>query len=145
MINHSYVIPLPPIPWKRPGKNGIRSYDTQKDNKLFYGACIKSMWDVNCRNNNLKYVPINIPIFITRAYFFPIPKYKRRKIVDGDWYVGREDIDNLDKFLFDVLVDIGILKDDVYIVGGSHYKRYSLEPKIIFKITTAQIIKEYQV
>jgi Holliday junction resolvase RusA-like endonuclease len=93
-----YELNLAPIAWARPGKSGTRSYDTQKQLKLQYGLWLKKQQ----RDQTIDY-----PISVTVLFYFHFPKAK-----GFSYHSGKKDIDNLNKFIFDVMVDCGIIKDD---------------------------------
>ena len=103
-----YIIPGNPIPWKRPGSNGKRRYDSQKDQKAnFVNKFLKKYFIQPTKN----------PISLGLMYHIPIPPSitgKRRLERLHSKHILKPDIDNLNKFLQDAFKGI-IWHDDCQI------------------------------
>jgi len=124
----SYTIDLPPLSWKRCELSGRQFFDGQKKEKVIFGLSMRRSHG----NDPIFAKPV---MFHNATFFFPFPK-SRHKCEEDDFYVGRCDIDNLVKFIFDAAVDAEILIDDNIICAMGRIKKvYSHHPRTDFSFT----------
>jgi Holliday junction resolvase RusA-like endonuclease len=129
MRSKSYVISLPPIAWKRSGlkwkpskdKRKIPFYDQQLKEKIAIGIMLS-----NQHNDEPLF---SIPIHISCRFYI----YKPRKTFNI-YPIKTPDVDNLCKFLFDVMKDV-LITDDRIICSLSVAKVYDSNPRTEFTIT----------
>jgi len=124
-----FTINEKPIPLKRHRHRFNKAYDPQRKEKFLYKTIIK---------HSMKNYPIfqeellQGPLALTLEFYFPIPKNKKNTIL---YHPKRPDLDNLIKFILDVMTDI-LYKDDAYIYKINAIKCYDKNPR------TNVIIKE---
>jgi len=111
-----------PTPQSRPrfrriGKF-VSTYDTLSKKKKELGEVIKSQ---------IKMKPIESPITMMLTFHMPIPK-SIKGIEENDVHVKRPDIDNLAKYVLDMLNGIAY-KDDNQIFELNLLKTYSKRPR----------------
>jgi Holliday junction resolvase RusA-like endonuclease len=122
----NYIIDGDPVAWSRPGKNGFRSYDTQKALKLARGIQLQEQYDGE---------QFKGPLRLEVCFYFSPPPSKRpadRNSLIGRPHVYRPDLDNLVKFLKDLSVDCGLLKDDCIIHSVIAKKSYDIRARTEF-------------
>jgi len=127
----TFLIPIEPVAWKRPGLNyqTKRLYDPQKEEKLLSGIHFVSQM-----KNEL---PFSGPVAITCYFFMKIPasKRKRRPLCST-----KPDIDNLQKYYFDVLTDCKVLQDDCLICESHAFKIYDKNPRVEISISELELL-----
>lgn len=123
----TYYIPIAPMPWKRPARNGKKMYDAQAKDKVNFGIYL------NQQHND---EPLfDCPIHLDINFYMPIPKsVSLRKQVP--YHSSTPDIDNLLKFCLDTMTDVVII-DDRIICSITAKKVYDKEPRIELTITEA--------
>jgi Holliday junction resolvase RusA-like endonuclease len=127
----------PPIAWKRPGHRSIRSnnkniaiiYDKQKKEKE------KIRWQIKAQFKEEKFT---VPLLIDMTFRMPIPKSTskplRAQMLTGMIYhMKKPDIDNLTKFILDVMNDL-VFVDDAQISTLYVRKVYSSCPSTLIRI-----------
>jgi Holliday junction resolvase RusA-like endonuclease len=125
----SYIIELPPQPWKRPGLNGRRFFDQQEQDKLAFGLYLTKQ--------HANEPPFSDPISFNMTFFFAFPK-SFSKTQRTYWAPNKCDIDNLAKFIFDTCVEAGIITDDHIICALLTKKVYAAKPRVELVITELQ-------
>jgi Holliday junction resolvase RusA-like endonuclease len=126
-----------PIPWKRPAhaKNG-RNYDAQKKEKLYYRTII-------CQY--LKKYPsmqerlLSGPISINLRFYFKLPTSKQALQNKGLYHIQKPDLDNLTKFVLDVMSGI-LFEDDASVFKINATKCYSNNQKT--EVTVKEVSQE---
>lgn len=127
-----YVIPGPPIPWKRAGHANGTFYDTQKHQKLQTGLYLS--------NQHALRSPFEGPLELTIVFYFPMPKSWRNKTKEMECtpHFIKADNDNLQKYVQDVAS--GILYHDDCLIAETHsYKTYSEVPRTEFTLSEIHI------
>lgn len=120
-----YVINIEPQPWKRPGVNKRRFYDTQTQEKLILGISL------NQQHEGLPFY--KSPIYMDITFYMPLPKDKRGR-PKLFYHSIRPDVDNLCKLILDAAT--GILWDDDKIISKlCAQKIYDKDPRIEFTIS----------
>jgi len=122
----TYTIPLKPIAWSRAGTNWAerKFYDTQIHAKNAMGFYFEQQ---HGSNRQFHKGPIRCDMY----FYFPIPKSIGKRPKDSEmWMTTVPDRSNLEKFIEDTLVKVGILKDDRYICAGEIEKRYDKTMRI---------------
>ena len=121
MIN--YFVPGKPIPQCRPRVTKFGGVYETKNVKEW-----KKHIKLHCVP---KFDPIDYPIDVYLSFIMPRPKshYNSKGLKKNAPYhhVKRPDIDNLQKAVFDALVDNGVFKDDSYICSSTTHKMYENE------------------
>jgi Holliday junction resolvase RusA-like endonuclease len=134
MSSFSFIIKGEPVPWLRVSANFTTRclYDSQKSLKYVMGQQIAEAFG---KKDLLKG-----PLEVTVYYYFPIPtgyiKGKRSHAPHSP-YTSVPDIDNLNKFLYDLLKNIAI-KDDRSIWKESCYKLWDFEPRTEFTLVETE-------
>lgn len=114
-----YVIPLPPIPWKRAGRNKKLFYDQQVHEKLAIGIYL------NQQHGNEP--AFTTPLHVEAIFYIPIPKSIKARL--PFWCANLYDIDNLIKLLLDTCTTTNIWKDDRIISSLVSKKIYDKNPR----------------
>lgn len=116
-----------PVPQKRPRvvRNGRTTMAYDPDSKLKQGY----KWQVK---SQFREEPLTCPVFVDIIFYMPIPKsesgIKKRQMANGIiHHMKKPDIDNLEKWVLDVLNDL-VLKDDSQVVELRAKKIYSNSP-----------------
>lgn len=130
MRSKTYLIDIPPLAWSRAGATTKRGYLTFFDGQ----AKDKTMFGLMALKQHGNDKQFSCPIDVNITFHMPMNKTKY-KSVEGDWCMGKKDLDNLEKFLLDALVDAEILKDDNIVCSMSAKKIYSKKPCYEFIIT----------
>jgi len=127
-----YVIPGPPIPWKRAGHANGTFYDQQKHQKLGTSLYI-SNWHANR-------VPFEGPLELTIVFYFPMPKSWRNKTKEMKFtpHYIKPDCDNAIKYVTDVATAI-TYHDDCLISETHAYKTYDEVPRTEFTLSEIHI------
>jgi len=116
-----FFIPGNPIPLKRHRHYKNRVYDPQKEEKLVTGCLI--------RQHSTLVELTSEPLEMTLTFYFKIPKNRPvPSIIDGKMcqhHSQKPDLDNLIKFICDVMNDI-IYKDDSQICKITATKQYCI-------------------
>lgn len=99
---YKFVIPIDPVPWKRPGQSRYGRYDLQKAVKNQYRAIFA------IRMN--KDLPLVGSVHLVVNFFMPIPKSLPLKDRDG-WHSKKPDLDNLVKLVLDSMNGICFVDD----------------------------------
>lgn len=116
-----------PVPKKRArtfnNHGKIVTWDSQDKLKEGYKWQIRSQY---------REEPLMGPVIVDVIFMMPIPKstskIKQRAMINGTFHhVSRPDVDNLQKFILDVLNEI-VLKDDGQVVEIHAKKIYSSKP-----------------
>lgn len=121
-----YIINIAPIPWKRPRLKHKTFFDSQTQDKLFFGLHLNKQHGDDPKFDN--------PVHVDATFYMPIPKtlHKRKRT---QWVSTFPDIDNLQKFIFDTLTQTGIWKDDCIVSSLVARKIYDKEPRTHIIIT----------
>ena len=112
-----------PVGKMRAGRKGKFSYDPQQKLKEGYKWQIRSLY---------REEPIQSPVIVDVVFMMPIPKstskVKQRAMINGTYHhMVKPDVDNLQKFILDVLNDI-VFKDDAQVIEIRAKKIYSSKP-----------------
>lgn len=135
-----YVILGDPTPLARPrfaqtpsGKPRI--WDIQREIKVNTGITLKGQHEDR---------PFfKAPIALQLMFYFPIPiNHRKGTIKEGDFYLHRPDLDNLEKFIIDIGTGI-LYEDDRYIVKIQSEKIYSLQPRTEISIRTLSLKERF--
>jgi Holliday junction resolvase RusA-like endonuclease len=122
-----------PVPKKRArtfnNHGRIVTWDSQDKLKEGYKWQIRSQY---------REEPIGAPVILDVVFMMPIPKstskVKQRAMLNGTYHhMCRPDLDNLEKFLMDVLNNV-VLKDDAQVVEIHAKKVYSSKPGTYVRI-----------
>ncbi len=118
----TYTIPLHPISWQRAKLNKRASclYDGQKNDKLMCGLHLRK-----CHGDEETF---SRAMSISCLFFMKKPT-SARKPWHQHWHTTYPDIDNLEKFLYDTLVDAEIIADDRLICEQHSKKIYDDNPR----------------
>jgi len=127
-----------PIPQKRHRhtKTG-RTYDPCKKDKLYYGILIKRAIEPH---TSLKEHLLCGPISIDMKFYFGLPKTPSVRKKKGLYCDCICDIDNLQKFIMDVMTGI-LFADDRYVYSVTAKKFYTTE-KPRTEVTIKEVIQE---
>ena len=126
METRKYIVPLVPVPWKRPGyRKDLRIiWDRQKQLKQTYRTILEEQCtdlDPFCHACELKLI-----------FYLPIPKKSRPKqgvsVLHGRYHHYRPDLSNLIKFVEDAAIGI-LYTDDSLIASCRAEKRYDENPR----------------
>lgn len=117
---YKYVIPGPPIPWKRVA-GSFKRYDAQKQEKLITGIQLQ-----NQHNNSLFTKPLKLDL----TFFIAHPQLSSRKeqLIIGTHCITRPDLDNYIKFFLDTATGI-LYKDDNIVAELIARKIYDKNPR----------------
>jgi Holliday junction resolvase RusA-like endonuclease len=125
--SHSYIIDLEPIPWKRAGKCRDRFYDQQAPEKFTVGLHFRKQHGDN--------PPFNKPIKVEICFCMPTSRQVAKK---GYFFHSfTPDIDNLQKFILDAMVDAAIITDDRLVSILNTCKVYDQHPRT--EVTISEI------
>jgi Holliday junction resolvase RusA-like endonuclease len=124
MRSLKYLIPLPPIAWKRAGLSGKHFYDQQAHDKIAWGLYLRQQHTSPLFNR---------PVSMDVAFYLQAP-HKNKYRNTQNLAVGNSDLDNYIKFLLDSMKEI-VWVDDKLLVSISAKKVYDNEPKTVFIIT----------
>ena len=118
-----------PVPWAAHGGYGRRSFNPRYREKEFYKWQLKSQWNQEI---------VTGPLEVEYTYHMPIPsgtsKIRRTQMLNGMMHhLKKPDLDNLDKFLSDVLQGI-CYENDSQICKKNSSKLFGLSPKTVIKI-----------
>ena len=122
----TYHIPLKPIRWKHPGKNGKHYYDLQVKEKSVVGLYLL--------REHKESRPFQGPVHIECRFYMALPKCLRDR-EPSLWHSKAPDCTNLVKFLEDSITKVGIWKDDRQVAWQDNRKIYDKEPRIEITIT----------
>lgn len=127
-----YIIYGDPIPLARPRFKNQTVYDSQSELKLIASINLASQ-----HGNNS---PYDRPLHLETNFFMRIPrKYLRRKL-DFRPHQVRPDLDNLLKWVCDILQKAEIVKDDKLIWSMHATKQYDTEPRTEIIITEFEYV-----
>jgi len=122
------TLPGEPIAKMRPRITRKGAYDPQHSIK--HAAKFQVLSQINGRNP----FPKDIPIDIEMSFYFHCPSHKLNLLHWGIMdHVEKPDIDNLEKWVNDILNDI-IFEDDKQIINSIAHKYYSDDPRTEIKI-----------
>jgi len=111
------IIPGKPIPLARARHGNGKTYDSQKQEKLYFGYLLKS-----------KNPPILTgPLHLTVAFYMPIPtswSLKKQHAAENASHLSKPDLSNLVKFVEDASHGI-LFTDDAQITSIAASKWYS--------------------
>ena len=112
-----------PVGKKRPSRHGRQVYDPQQKLKEGYKWQVRSLY---------REEPLMGPLVVDVVFMMPIPKstskVKQRAMMNGTYHhMFRPDVDNLQKFILDVLNEI-VFKDDAQVIEIHAKKIYSSKP-----------------
>jgi len=122
-----------PVPKKRArtfnNRGKIVTWDSQDKIKEGYKWQIRSQY---------REEPLGCPVVLDVIFHMPIPKstskVKQRAMLNGTYHhMVKPDIDNLEKFLYDVLNEV-VIKNDSQIVEVHAKKVYSSKPGTYVRI-----------
>lgn len=114
-----FIIPIDPIPWKRPGQSRFGRYDLQKAVKNQYRA-------IFCRSMG-KHPPCTGSVRLFIHFFMPCPKSLPKKDRDN-WHCKKPDIDNLVKLVMDSMNGV-CFRDDSQVCLLIAMKGYGDNPR----------------
>jgi len=114
-----FVIPIDPIPWKRPGQSRYGRFDLQKAVKDQLRAIFIRGMD--------KHQPLLGKVHLSLIFHMPIPKSLPKKERDG-WHSKKPDLDNLIKLVLDSMNGI-CFRDDSQVCFIIAMKGYSDDPR----------------
>lgn len=123
----NFVIPGNPIAQKRPrlGRNGV--YNPNHTDKL------KMKWMIQAQMKEKGYLKVQeAAISVVGRSYHPFPKgtsKKALKTLEGAWHVKKPDVDNIVKFVLDVLAGIAFT-DDNQVANIWFEKRLSCNPRV---------------
>ena len=120
---YSLIIPTEPVVWKRARMGKGRFYDSQAHDKVAAGLYAAQQFHDD---------PIAKPCRLKADFYFKKPWQPKHTQC-----VGRGDIDNVVKFLLDMLVKAAVLQDDRYVVSLDANKLYpekGTEPRTEIRI-----------
>lgn len=124
----TYILYGKPIPLQRPRVTSFGTYDPQKKEKGEARALI-----YNQRGTTVP--ATNVPIQLVVTFFMPIPKSTPKKInLKGKFHYKRPDIDNLIKYILDVIQPI-LITDDSLVATIIADKIYDENPRTQFIIS----------
>jgi Holliday junction resolvase RusA-like endonuclease len=121
----SYNIPLKPIPWKRPGLNHNRFYNTQTHEVIAYRLYLEQQHGSQ--------LPFSKAIHMDIKFYFPIPKSLRKRNESG-FHKTVPDIDNLAKLVLDSCKPV-IYHDDKIVSKLTLSKIYDTTTRLEITIT----------
>jgi len=122
MYSKTYVIPMRPIRWMHPGKNGKNYYDQQGKEKTAVGLYILK--------EHGKDRPFQGPLKITCTFYMETPKLLRNRHPSG-FHCSAPDVTNLTKFLEDAIGRTGVVwTDDRQVAWQENKKIYDKNPRI---------------
>jgi len=128
-----YVIPGKPTAWVRavPSRKQGLMFDSQKNKKLLDGIAIKQ------QHGNRPM--LEGPLYLDVMFYMAIPESfssKKQAQLEGQYHFKKPDIDNLEKYLCDMLtVTQKIFHDDCLIAKVSKSKVYDINPRTEFTVT----------
>jgi Holliday junction resolvase RusA-like endonuclease len=125
MRQKQYLLPIPPIAWKRVALNGKRFFDAQAMDKMKIAQYLAVQHG--------KEPLFDGPLEFTITFYFPIPASRRKKLQEDEWMIERPDYDNCAKFIADTIKNV-IITDDKRICRAIEEKRYSKNPRTEFTI-----------
>lgn len=131
-----------PIPQPRPRffrrGNSVGAYDPvekQKEN---------ARWQIRA---NYREKPLSCPVSLDISFYLPIPKntsgIRTRQMLNGViHHIKKPDIDNLQKFVLDVLNKL-VIEDDNQVIELTARKKYSTKPATIIRLIPIQNSQEF--
>lgn len=122
-----YIIKGEPIPWKRPGRNQLHVFDTQKKQKLDFQLQLQS------QHESKKFY--EGPLALVVYFYMGIPKtsLKQQQLLLNTYYPYTGDLDNLIKFVQDASQGT-LFENDKTICIISASKRYGSYARTEFYI-----------
>jgi len=128
----TYRIPLTPLPLQRARHcwRNLKPFDSQKEEKLAFGIYLQQQ--------KPDIPPISKPIKLEAYFYFKIAESRKRQAIKENWdmHIFKPDISNLIKFVEDVAVDVGILRDDCIICSELAEKHWTLDSSYtVFTLT----------
>ena len=132
----SFTISEKPIPLKRHRHKDNKTYDPQKKEKLYYGNLIKQQIP---NYPSLQEHLLCGPLLLQAKFYFPLPKSKQARKKKGLYHTSKPDLDNLVKYILDVMSHI-LYADDAYVYKIDAIKCYSDNPRT--EITLKEIMQE---
>lgn len=121
-MKKTYVINIPPIAWKRAGKNGKKFYDQQSHEKIAFGLYLAQ------QHGDLPL--FSVPLMVEMTFYIAPPKTVKKRT---PYVASYPDIDNLMKFVLDAAKDVMIDDRLVCILQGT--KLYDMNPRTEITIT----------
>lgn len=97
-----FIIPIDPVPWKRPGQSRWGRYDLQK--------AVKNQYRAIFARDMGNHLPLTGSVHLVIVFHMPIPKSLPKKDWEG-WHRKKPDIDNLVKLVLDSMNGICFLDD----------------------------------
>lgn len=122
-----YLLKGDPTPWMRAGVSGARFYDQQRHIKLSTGFQLRDQHEA--RPAHLK------ALRLVAVFYMPMAQSwssKKRDLMRGQYHFYTPDTSNLIKFIEDVSVEVGILRDDCLIASQIIDKIYDDNPRTEF-------------
>ena len=120
------LFPGNPIPLSRPRFSIQRVYDSQKNLKLITGMHVVQQHD----NEPFLIGPLHLEV----TFYMPIPKFRLKKIKNGQSHISVPDLDNLIKWICDVCLNV-IYKDDSIVTSINAKKIYDVNARTEFQFT----------
>lgn len=127
-----FIIPIDPIPWKRPGQSRFGRYDLQKAVKNQYRA-------IFARSMN-NHPPLQGNVRLSIIFFMPTPKSLPKKDRDS-WHSKKPDLDNLIKLVMDSMNGV-CFRDDSQVCLIIAMKGYSDSPRTEIIMTEGTNVRE---
>ena len=115
---NTYILKDCPTALMRPRFKGKNVYDAQSHVKLIKGIELKQQHE--------PLPPLAGPLHLEAVFYFDVPKsyYKKRAQMIGTAFVNTPDLDNLIKFIKDLMTDCHLVTDDRIIASISARKVY---------------------
>lgn len=127
IINVTYHGEPKAQPRARASSNLNHFYDPGKSFKLTLSEAIRAELGHNFK-------PLDTEIYFTARYYKPFPKStpKKNQVLMEMGVIrplGKPDLDNYEKLLYDSLLHV-LYRDDSVVVAGDHQKFYSAKPRV---------------
>lgn len=112
------------MPWVRPSRNGNRLYDGQARDRINFALYL------NQQHNDEPF--FTKPIHIDVTFYMPVPKLLKDRALSIH-HIGSPNLENLNKFLLEVIREI-IIADARVISSFSSKKMYAKEPRTEIRV-----------
>ena len=118
-----YRIDGPPIPLARPrwSNRMQRMYSDQEEDR-------DRVIEIVAEQHGARPI-ITTPLHVELHFYMKFPEQRRG---NKKWHVSRPDIDNLVKWVLDICVKVGMIKDDSQVCSLSARKIYDMETRTEF-------------
>lgn len=127
MYTKTYTIPVEPIRWKHPGRNGKQYYDLQIREKYAVGLYLQR----DHQDSPMFMGPLKLELI----FYMKIPKLVRNRS-KSQWHANAPDCTNLVKFIEDAITKTGVIwQDDRQVAWQDNRKIYDTNPRIEIRIT----------